>query len=114
MIDLAAYGPDPSSDSEMDDDVPAQGEHKFESPEGKRLTMEKIRAELERLRVQKSHRKTELYDICAKIKAVATALQHSRKQLSQLGSCLKSICIHGRNIYSMRAIQNDFARGIKE
>ncbi|KAF2102156.1 hypothetical protein NA57DRAFT_35654, partial [Rhizodiscina lignyota] len=99
------FDSDDASDDESDNEDDVQ-----ELP----LTAEQISTKLEQLKDQRSEAKRQKEDIIDKRKAMSKRLKEAKARLAELKSEMSAVCIEGRNKYSKKAIQQDFAAGIKE
>ncbi|KAH3977063.1 hypothetical protein HBI56_016220 [Parastagonospora nodorum] len=78
------------------------------------LTEEEIKAKLKELREAKKAARRSSLELSEKIKELRPKIGEYKKKIAAIKSEISHICIAGRNDYSKRAIQQDFAAGIKE
>ncbi|KAJ4343636.1 hypothetical protein N0V95_006610 [Ascochyta clinopodiicola] len=78
------------------------------------LTEEDIKAKLKSLREAKKNARREGFEIKPKIDELKPQIREAETKIKCVQAEISRICISGRNEYSKRAIQQDFAAGIKE
>jgi hypothetical protein len=78
------------------------------------LTEDDIKTKLKEIRETKKGARRESLEISEKIKELQPRIRDSRAKIAVIQAEISHICIAGRNDYSKRAIQQDFAAGLKE
>lgn len=78
------------------------------------LTEEDIKAKLKALKEAKKSARREGLEIKPKIDELKPQIREAEAKIKAIKAEISRICISGRNEYSKRAIQQDFAAGIKE
>jgi hypothetical protein len=78
------------------------------------LTEDDIKTKLKEIRETKKEARRESLEISEKIKELQPKIRDSRAKIAVIQAEISHICIAGRNDYSKRAIQQDFAAGLKE
>ena len=78
------------------------------------LTEDDIRAKLKSLRESKKNARREGLAIKPKIEELRPQIRDAKTKIKAIKAEISRTCISGRNEYSKRAIQQDFAAGIKE
>jgi hypothetical protein len=93
------------SDSDSDDEIQAPRNT---------LTEADIKSKLKELRDAKKGARREGSALTGQIKELQDLIKDSNQKIAVIKAQVSHICIAGRNDYSKRAIQQDFAAGIKE
>jgi hypothetical protein len=111
------YGED--SDFVVSDDDASETEDEDDDAEGveaprEPLTEEHVKSKLKELRDARKNARREGLEVKPKIEELKPVIQGARSKLKAIKAEISRICISGRNDYSKRAIQQDFAAGIKE
>jgi hypothetical protein len=78
------------------------------------LTDDDVKAKLKELREAKKGARREGVALTGQIKELRVQIRDSKAEIATIKAEISHICIAGRNDYSKRAIQQDFAAGIKE
>ena len=78
------------------------------------LSLDAINQKITDLRNSKKNARRERLDIDAQIKAVKEQIKEAKEAVKTIEGEMEHLCINGRNQYSSKAIQQDFAAGIKE
>ena len=79
-----------------------------------RLTKEQITAKLQELKTSRKDSRGQKREIIDKMAEIRKTMNETKDAESKISSKIIARCISGRNQYSKRAIQQDFAAGIKE
>jgi len=98
---------DSSTESDESDDEGIQAPRKP-------LTEEEIKSKIQDLRESKKTARREGLEISHKIEELRPTSRELKDKIASIKAEISRICIAGRNDYSKRAIQQDFAAGIKE
>ncbi|KAL9103543.1 MAG: hypothetical protein Q9163_001421 [Psora crenata] len=85
-----------------------------ESEEQKPLTEEQVKAKLEELKTTKKEGKIQKRVITEKMAKIWEEIEEAENAEREIEGQKSALCISERNEYSRRAIQQDFAAGIKE
>ncbi|KAF2757867.1 hypothetical protein EJ05DRAFT_368999 [Pseudovirgaria hyperparasitica] len=96
------------SDSEKEDETEDQEE------ERQPLTEEDIATEINQIRVFKKKARSSKAELEDKIRQVRKEITAAKFEHNEVQAKMNTICISGRNDYSRRAIQFDFAAGVEE
>jgi hypothetical protein len=78
------------------------------------LTDDDVKSKLKELREAKKGARREGVALTEQMKELRLQIRDSRAEIATIKAEISHICIAGRNDYSKRAIQQDFAAGIKE
>ncbi|TLS29371.1 hypothetical protein PpBr36_00947 [Pyricularia pennisetigena] len=112
-MDLSAS--DDSEDSTESEDELADGGPTDSKPATSLpLTSTEIDKTLDSLREVLPHLTQSKQDVTRRSKALKNKMKDLKKQASELQQEVEAMCIKGRNEYSRKAIQQDFAMGIKD
>ena len=113
-----------SNDASDDDWLEESGESEKEESEqsddeqpierGEPLSLEAINQKLAELRDTKKNARRERTEINVSTRDVKAKIQETKEAVKTIKGELEHLCISGRNEYSSKAIQQDFAAGIKE
>ncbi|KAF2031640.1 hypothetical protein EK21DRAFT_62781 [Setomelanomma holmii] len=101
---------DASTDDDSDSDADAEEVQAPKAP----LTGDEIKDKVKQLREAKKMARREVAERAESIKQLRPQIQECKKEIDRMKADISHICIAGRNDYSKRAIQQDFAAGIKE
>jgi glycerol-3-phosphate cytidylyltransferase-like family protein len=97
-----------SSENETD-----SGDEDIEAPRV-RLTEDDIKIRLKEIRETNRAARREAFEISEKINELQPQTRKLKEKIAAIQAEISHICIAGRNDYSKRAIQQDFAAGLKE
>ncbi|KAH7073915.1 hypothetical protein BKA63DRAFT_43281 [Paraphoma chrysanthemicola] len=101
---------DEGSPGDGDDKSDNEGVHAPSTP----LTETQIKTKIKELRETKKMSRREIMSRTEKIKELKPQIKEFEQQIANIDADISHICIAGRNDYSKRAIQQEFAAGIKE
>lgn len=99
--------------SDDDNDGADSGEDESE-PQGEPLTSEAIEEKLAELKTTKKEGRRHRQEIEAEMKVIRKQISELNEEDAKVQAEMSHIAISGRNEYSRRAIQQDFASGIRE
>ncbi|KAF9700954.1 hypothetical protein EKO04_000363 [Ascochyta lentis] len=102
-----------ADEEEEDDDNDDDDDEGVQAPQ-KPLTEEDIKAKLKSLKEAKKNARREGLEIKPKIDELNPTIREAETKIKCVKAEISRICISGRNEYSKRAIQQDFAAGIRE
>ena len=109
-----------SSDHETDDDydkdtsIETSDESDEELDRGSPLTKEFVLDKIAEMRTTKKQARRQRNELTEKMKEIQKSVSEANEAELKIEAEMQCICINGRNQYSMTAIQQDFAQGIKE
>ncbi|KAJ4378700.1 hypothetical protein N0V86_005571 [Didymella sp. IMI 355093] len=108
--DFIASDDDEEEETEEEEDDDDEGVEAPREP----LTEEDIKTKLKDLRDSRKNARRAMLEIKPKIEELKHLILDAQAKLKAIKAEISRICISGRNEYSKRAIQQDFAAGIKE
>ncbi|KAL8689796.1 MAG: hypothetical protein Q9218_004614 [Villophora microphyllina] len=95
------------------ENAPAHGERRG-CPQGQLLTIQHVRAEIDRFRVEESQALERRMDLRTRMKNLRQERSQAVKNMEENKTIMHSECIGWRNEYSTRDIQNQFIAGVQE
>jgi chromosome segregation ATPase len=113
-------GNDSDDDFIVSDDEDAATESEDDSDDEdiqapcKELNIQDVKAKLKELRESRKMARREVSEYKTKIEELRPRTRELKEKIAEIKADISHKCIAGRNDYSRRAIQPDFAAGIKE
>jgi chromosome segregation ATPase len=102
-----------SDEESMHSESDSDSDNEIQAPRNT-LTEDDIKSKLKELRDAKKGARREGSALTSQIKELQDHIKDSNQKIAVIKAEVSHICIAGRNDYSKRAIQQDFAAGIKE
>ncbi|KAL8725127.1 MAG: hypothetical protein Q9181_006531, partial [Wetmoreana brouardii] len=110
----AGVGSDVESQNSESNDNTSSNDTMQVIAHGQPLTIEQIMSKIAELRVERKGARQSISDLENRTEAILMEQSQAREASESIDAEITAACIRARNEYSKRAIQQDFAAGVKE